>query len=341
MKIDWGNLLPDSRRNRKGDHIITDCPFCSSKEHFYINTEKMLRKNELGLFVGSFDCKKCGEAGNIVKLLGKLGRIDLLEGESIDFKGKLCKKIDVTSNTEEIEEIEETPNKKLPIGFKRIYSCDYLESRGFTSEDFKKYVIGTTKLISQYEDYVIIAIVEDGYVKGYMARSKLSKGEIKLINNEYKKIGSKKRYLRWSNSKNTDFSKLLFGIDEIGFQTSTCILVEGIFDKKNVDESLGLDYNLEMKCVSCFGKNISITQIRKLKNKGIKNVILVQDSDAVNTSKKHLMELKRNFINVKAGFVFGDKDLGDSSVEEIQNIFENLKDVNEYLLSFIEKKQLL
>jgi DNA primase len=342
MKIDFLKLLPNSFLNSKGDHVVSDCIFCNEARHFYLNRIKIFKKNELGTYKNAWDCKKCGRVGNLKKLLKKLNKEFLLEGESLETK-TLSNKLVLFQQEKQKALTEEdlyVPEKSLPKGFQRLKKDNYLKSRGFTQKDFEKYLIGETERERKLKNYIIIVIKEDNEVKGYIARSRLSKEEIKTINYNYKTKGLKKRYLRWKNSDETDFSKLIGGIEEILFGTEIVILVEGVFDKKAVDRALQLDYDLKMKCCFMFGKNISLYQIEKLKRKGIKNIIIAFDPDAINTIKKHAILLKKEFTNVWCVSV-AEKDWGDSTDKEIKAAFNNLKSVNEYLCGTVEKKKLI
>ena len=69
------------------------------------------------------------------------------------------------------------------------------------------------------------------------------------------------RYLRYQNSVDTDFGKMVYGIDECTENTHTLIGVEGITDKFNVDRLLGLYKQEEIKCGAFFGKKISPEQM--------------------------------------------------------------------------------
>src|SRR5690606_13820809 len=108
-------------------------------------------------------------------------------------------------------------------------------------------------------------------------------------------------YLRYKNST-TDFSKCLFGYDEINEKTSTVILVEGIFSKTKTDINLGLDYLDEMKCCATFGAGISDYQIELLKRKGISNIVLWFEADVLDKVKRVGSQLGLYF-NVKVGYL--------------------------------------
>lgn len=329
-------LLNSTDYNTAHNHIISDCPFCLKEGHFYLNIQKIFKKNEKGQYISAFDCKKCSETGNLKKLLKQFDREHLLEEESLNIS-KFAKK-SIFNAVLPIEQEKILKKVNLPSGFKRLFHDEYLESRGFLQRDYTKYIIGKTDLLFKYNNYIIIGVVEDGEVKGFVSRSKIGKEEIKVINKINEESGRKKKFLRYINSK-TDFSKLLFGLDEIGYSTEWVILVEGIFDKFSVDRALDLDFDMSMKCCVTFGKSISHYQIDKLKKKGIKNLIIIQDPDAVKESKRHANDLNSDF-NVLVGYT-GDNDLGDSTKYEILNVMNNLRTPKLYSLNTILKRKLL
>jgi len=315
-------LLKNPVLNKKRDHYVADCPFCDKERHFYLNRHKIFNKFN-SRYRSAWDCKKCGETGNVIKLLKEFGKLDLLkEGKFIDLNKKL--NVSLRKNVEKEEMSLEVKIAKLPIGFKRLKDHWYWRERGFTKKEFEKYKIGITKIELFFKNYTIIAIEENNQIKGYLARSVLSKKEIDGINKKRKEEGIGAKYLRYQNSFKTDFSKLLFGYDEIQYMTETVILVEGFTDKIRVDQALGLDHDLSIKCCATFGKDISRIQIEKLRLKNVKNVILVQDNDALKVSKKNIEQLKEYF-NTQAGFMKNEKDLGDSTDQEIFKVFNDLK----------------
>lgn len=334
MKIDFEEILSSTVYNSRRNHIIAKCPYCDKEDHFFFNVVKTLDKKD-GKYVNCWDCKKCGQRGNIVKLLRKLNKLSLLEGEYLGDTEFLISPF-VKQDNVNIESNFLAKEIFFPIGFKRIHKDEYLTNdRHFTDFEFKKYKIGVTELYTNLKDYIIILIEEQGKVRGYIARSRLSKEQIKKINSEYKQKGIKKKYLRYRNSTSAEFNKLLGGYEEIMFTTKWVILVEGFFDKVRVDQALGLDRMPEMKCCCTYGKDISNEQIKKITKKGIKNIIIIQDPDAVNNSKTIGERLMKDFDNVLLGFT-GDKDLGDSKDEEILSVFDNLKTPLKFRLDIVQ-----
>lgn len=301
------------------NHFMADCPFCNKEGHFYIN-----RKTQL------WDCKKCGENGNLFRLLLRVNKLNLLAGKIVQVHDKLPNKIFEQNTVEQIDLF--TPTIKFPVGFKRIDFCSYLQKRGFTDEDYNSYHVGKTKLVLNYTNYVLMGVFSELELKGFIARCVLSK-------NQLQKLEQQKSFKipRYQNSKQTKFNKLLLGVDEVSFLTDTVILVEGLFDKKRVDDFLGLRFDPSLKCCATFGKNISLEQVLILLSKGISKVILIQDPDAVKDSKQNAFWLQKYFETVLVGFC-PETDLGDSSDHQLETVFKHLSTPENFFTHFVEKK---
>lgn len=310
---DLKDLLINPTLNRRGQYIC-DCPFCGKAQHFYISKETQL-----------WDCKKCGEYGSIYKLLKQLNKTYLLGGATIEDREQIKSiKLLLEEEMEEHEEaLELLPVKKLPVGWKiSAKSTPYLLDRGITPEDCKRYNIGATDLYRKYKNYVIIPIYDNGEVRGFLGRYGA------------KRVPSDK--LRYNNSSNTEFGQLLFGYDEIiKDKTETVILVEGIFDKIAVDKVLQLWDIDEIKCVCTFGKKISEEQRRKLIMRGVENVVLLYDFDALKDIKKYGLELEEYF-NTSITYTM-KKDIDECTTDEALEVFNNLKQPREFNLDVIGK----
>lgn len=310
---DLKDLLINPTLNRRGQYIC-DCPFCGKAQHFYISKETQL-----------WDCKKCGEYGSIYKLLKQLNKTYLLGGATVEDREQIKSiKLLLEEEMEEHEEaLELLPVKKLPAGWKiSAKSTPYLLDRGITPEDCKRYNIGATDLYRKYKNYVIIPIYDNGEVRGFLGRYGA------------KRVPSDK--LRYNNSSNTEFGQLLFGYDEIiKDKTETVILVEGIFDKIAVDKVLQLWDIDEIKCVCTFGKKISEEQRRKLIMRGVENVVLLYDFDALKDIKKYGLELEEYF-NTSITYTM-KKDIDECTTDEALEVFNNLKQPREFNLDVIGK----
>lgn len=305
------------------------------------------KEHHLGIVFGektsSFRCNKCQKQGHISVLLREIGRTDLLDVKTLELSKKLESRL---NKIEELKIDYTTPIKSPPMGYRSLTSDPYLESRGFTQEQFKIFSIGETKFhLKLKQDYIVFLIINNGEVKGYLGRSRKSKKEIALIN---EKRAKDNKYLRWVNSPDTDFKKLLFGLDEIVVgETTTVILVEGLTSKGNIDRVLNLYSSDLMKCCATFGKTLSVEQIKMLLDKGIENIILLYDPDAINESKKYSLELTKELVNIEVGYIpfkneeGEDKDPGDLSELEVLEVLNNLESPFTYSLSKVQKKKLL
>ena len=306
------------------NHYQSDCPICGKKEKFYIN-----RNNQL------WDCKKCHERGNIFQLLAKIGKLSLLNenGKVLTYNNP-----DIIDNPirEYQEENNITDEKllpvpiKLPIGYKKIDNDEYLNSRGFKPLDYKYYEIGVTKLKTSLKGYIIIPVRENDIICGYLARSKKSKEQIDSINKNYEEQGIHKKHLRWQNSTSADFSKLIGGIDEITEGVDTVILVEGFFAKKKVDEVFKLRKSKKVKCCFTFGKHFSKWQVAKIVKKGISNIIILFDPDAVSEIKEISFDIDSYFNSILIGVINDDQDIDDMSKEDLFDLFDKLVEPFEY-----------
>lgn len=302
---DLKDLLINPKPTRSGQYIA-DCPLCGKEQHFYIS-----RKTQM------WDCKKCHEYGSIYKLLRLLDKTYLLAGSTVENKERIESIREMTQElvSNDDTELSELPVKKMPVGWKvSAKSTKYLLSRGITPEDCKRYNIGATDMFRKYENYVLIPVYDGGEIRGFLGRY----GARKVPDNK----------LRYNNSIGTEFAELLFGYDEITGNTSTVILVEGVFDKIAVDKVLHLWDGEEVKCVCTFGKKISDKQIKKLMLKGVTNVILLYDFDAVKEIKKYGLELEKYFVTSIT--YTNKKDIDECSEDEALEVFTQLKRPKEF-----------
>jgi len=309
------------------------CPFCGRPDKFGIVFDSLYK----GKIVTSFNCfhSNCGKRGGLYTLLKHLGRLDLFQfkDRAPIYQDKVLKKFSELNKLDEINlDLEEV---SLPVGFKRIEYDEYLENRNFLSSQYDRYEVGITTIVKLLNNYLIFPIKENGKILGYVARLKKSKKEIDSYN-EKAVLLNKPLLRRYRNTKGVDFSKLLMGYDEIGVNTTTVILVEGPFDKFNVDKLLDLDNQEEIKCNATFGSKISDEQIIKLKLKKVSNIILLYDAEAIKSTKKAAQSLASSF-NTNIGVITEEnKDPGELTGDELFMVLENLISFSEYFLTKLE-----
>lgn len=296
-----------------GSQFYFTCPVCNKQKHAYINFKTFL-----------WDCKKCGTTGNLYSLLKFTNNLDLLEGERIDVQAPIKKLL--SEGNESKHKLLELKKIRLPVGFKKLhYTSDnifasYLKKRKFTNFDFQLYEPGFTELIERYRNYVIISIFQNFSVRGFIGRY----------------VGTDENKRRYENSKNTDFSKLLGGFDEIDGNTSTVILVEGIFDKISVTNELCLFDNEKMKCLCTWGKKVSDYQIQLLKNRNIKNICLFWDSrDAVKEIKNYGIKLSKYFA-VTACLSESVLDPAEMDAKQLLAILQAAEPIENYAHNYVQ-----
>lgn len=313
LKNEVLDSLHNAKYNPRTKQICCDCICCGKESHMYINVQ-----------TGLWDCKKCGEAGNIYKLLRFLEKTYLLGGATIEAVETIESVREMLASELESNKLTLTqlPEIKMPVGWKVLKKSNpYLMSRGITLELCERYEFGSTKMFRKYDNYILIPIRDNGKVRGFIGR-----------------YGSKKvpdGKLRYNNSIGTQFSQLLFGYDEITQNTNTVVLVEGVFDKIAVDKVLDLWSSEEIKCVCTFGKKISEEQIVKLKIKGVVRVILLYDFDAIKEIKKFGLELENHFVT---DITFTNKkDIDECTNEEALAVFTKLYKPRSFNVDIIGK----
>ena len=326
------NAKPDG----SGKNLIAEkCPFCGKEKKFgvYISKETARKKP---FMAHCFSCMR--STYSLEQLLECIGRPDLIITPTANLERKLDDSLLFPLENE--EEIDDTLGiVELPDFYKRCYTNNYLQSRGFTYDDFDYFQAGTTQRLNfKYDSYVIFPIIDNGDVVGYVSRHTWTKEEIDKHNLLVRRKGGY-RIMRFRNSTENDFVKLLYNYDAIiEDETDTVIIVEGIFDVIALTRKLDLYDNTHITAVATFGKKISKIQIYKLQCKGVRTIILGYDGDAVEAIKKAADEMNPYFNVLVADIEDASKDWEDLSFEEIYHTFsERLKTPVEYKLTKLQE----
>ena len=281
---------------------------------------------------GVVKCMRCGESTSLFNYLLKTNRKHLIEGYSAPAED-ILKSVRSVSN----EEGDINIKCELPRGFKRIYYDDYLDERGFTYYQYNHFQVGYSTDISLRE-YLIFPIYQDGKLSSWLGRTRYSK-EWHKVNIQNYKEGRDRLIPRYKNSTGTEFSEILGGLDEIVVgKTDTVILVEGLFDKSNIDRLANLyeDDTQSVKCCFTFGKNLSETQINKLIKRGIKNIILMYDPDAIDEIEKFALQYINKFNRISCARLFTN-DPGDMNLNEFNLIMNNLRTPIDFYFNNIKR----
>lgn len=325
----------DAKPDGTGKNLIARCPRCGKERKYgvYIGKETQRKKPFMS------HCFSCGRSTySLEGLLDFIGRPDLMIAPTTDLNAKLGTTL--LFPLEEGEEIDDALGiVELPEFYRRCFTHPYLKTRGFTYDDYEYFQVGSTRGLNfRYDAYVIFPIIDREDVVGYVSRHTWSKDEIDRHNSRVRRKGGY-RILRFRNSTENDFVKLLYNYDAVKEGvTDTVIITEGIFDVVALTRKKELYDNESMAAVATFGKKISRTQIYKLQSKGVKTVILGYDGDAVEAIKKTADELNAYFRVLIADIPDAKKDWEDLSCDEIDDIFSHrLRTPAEYRLLKVQE----
>lgn len=324
LLYDLGGKMDGSRRNI----LVQNCPFCGHDGYKYgIYVGNNIGKKKFGMS----NCYICNRRfSSLEQTLKALGKEELIPKETTQLDDEETDISDAFEDEIDDELVEVT----MPKGYKRCYKHPYLKSRGWNTDDYEYFPVGTNRGFEQeYKDYVILEVIDEGRKVGFVARSTMSKEEIESLYNRY--------HYRVRRYKNSDerigngFAKLIYNYDAIDpLQTYSVILCEGPFDVIGLNRKLELYENKSIVPVATFGKKISQEQMYKLQKKGVEQIVIGYDNDAKETTAQIAMELEKYFDVLIADIPNGvGKDWDEMDVEDIYDVFAfNLKTVREFNL---------
>lgn len=324
------DLLSNPQLVSDNSHFRADCPVCGKPDHFFINIQKQL-----------WDCKKCGEDGNLFKLLTVLGEDELLRKLN---GARNTEKVDPLEQFEEEDEdilelVKELDNQEvisLPAFCKPLKkggkAWKYMVKKRGVDEWLVRRLSNNgllyeNRMMREFNNRVLFTITEgkEG-IYGYLGRDMTGK--------------SSRKYL---NSK-TKFNKLLFGVEFLN-EGDVAVLVEGVFDWIGFEL---FKYHVagweNYKAVVTFGKKFSEYQAVKLKYRyNVKDILVFYDYEALKYVKTNLQDkyyigwfdMMYTLIPEK------DKDLGDASYKDIERAMKNQMDIVEMQEQFVPQTKLI
>lgn len=326
-------LHTGGRIDGSGNNIIVPvCPVCGKtggKFGIYIGAPTRYKEPFMS------HCFRCGHTTKgLDRLLDLLGRPDLRIEEKASFAPL---EIPDFYRIDEPEIDDSLSVVEMPEGWKRTYSSPYLDSRGFTADDYVYFPVGTTRGLNfRFDDYVVFPITDEGDTVGYVSRHTWNKDAIDEHNADARRRG---RYeiRRYNNSTENEFVKLLYNYDAIvEDETDTVVLVEGVFDVIALTRKADLYDNHRIVPVACFGKKISQTQIYKLQSKGVKTVVVAFDNDARAGIIKAASQLSEYFDVYVACLRGEGKDFDEADFWDIFDLFaDGLMTPNEFKMMTI------
>lgn len=304
-----------------------DCPFCHKPKKWGV-----LMDGDANIF----HCWKCSTKTSLYNFLKELGRLDLVRTEYV--KSNKSTLMVVGEQPTKLER-EELPEVTLPIKLQPLINDPYLDSRNFLPMHYKEFEPSFTDYFmeSRLKNYIIFKIKQNGIPVAWLARSRRTK-EWHIENLKYCKEQGLRPTLRYRNSE-CDFTKILGGMDTVQDGVENLIIVEGLFDKVNVDYRLCIDQlGTEFGCCFTFGKSLSNEQIELICSKHPKKVTLMYDEDAREENKSYALKLSHHVKTVIASITVPGKDPGDLSLKELWDTLENeYAPINYYTQKLVKK----
>ena len=287
----------------KGEYSIC-CPFCGeAKFHCGINPSK-----------GLFHCWKCGEKGNLVKIVAKIKNVSFIESKEIIRPTSELRQV-LEERSKIIEEPIVIQNKdfKLPLHTYR-FRKDKTDLWQETAFMFLRQKYGLTWndveqadlrycVYGKWKNSIIIPVYKDKKLINFLGRcwDKNSKVRYNICPNEKAVL---------------NIHKTLYNIDSIKIGQDLLVLVEGVFDCLKVGLNIA---------VASFGTEVSQEQRNLLIGLKPKKLIILADNDLnnPNTIKKaqKLCDYLSPFSIIKCIKVpFKGKDPADLDKEELANL---------------------
>ena len=313
-----------------------ECPFCGKKGKWGI-----IFNPEGG---ATFHCWKCPKKSPLSEFLKKIGRTDLMkrtfEGNVKSVLNKILGQEEVSDWMKEVQPLTEEDLKpvSLPLRLKPLVDDEYLNSRGFRSEHYAEFEPSYTDsaLEPKLHNFIVFKMKMNGVCVAWWARSRYSK-EWHKENLEAYKRHEADLVLRYRNSEN-NFQNLLGGYDElIEGTTKTVIIVEGVFDKVNIDNLLGLQHTDDIKCCFTFGNNIGKGQVQSLLRKKVERVIFLYDYKTINESKEAALRMVDLFDEVYVTAIRREGvDPGNITLDYLEEVLNGASDPINYFCNKIE-----
>jgi DNA primase len=268
----------------KGNEQAHHCPFCHHHK----------KKLQVNLDTQYWHCWVCDSKGRSIESLLRKLHVD---------KHQLSKIVHVygeyrpsTSETN-----EEVVNLILPKEFKPLHikpksinpaynnAIYYLNQRNIKMDDILKYNIGYCEDGLYGGRIIIPSYNEDGNLNYFVARSFYEDEPYK-----YKNPPVSRDVIVFDNQINWD---------------EPIVLVEGVFDS----------FSVKRNVIPILGKFIPRSLKKKIFEKGVKEITIVLDSDAISDSLKHTEFFIKNGIKVK-NVIPTDRDAGEMGFEAVKEL---------------------
>jgi len=273
----------------KGNEQAHHCPFCNHHK----------KKLQINLDNQRWHCWVCDSKGRSISSLLRKLNVDIRDIGVVR---------DVYGDEPEYDSKEEYVAKlQLPKEFKQLYfypkginpaynqALHYLNKRGITKADIVKYNIGYCE-DGLYGGRVIIPSYDNnGDLNYFVARSFYEDEKMKY--------------------KNPPVSRDVIVFENMINWNEPITLVEGVFDS----------FSVKRNVVPLLGKFLLSKLKNKIMEKGVKDVTIMLDSDAVEDSTKHTEWFQKNGIKVR-NIIPTDKDAGEMGFQKVNEILKSAKE---------------
>jgi DNA primase len=273
----------------KGNEQAHHCPFCNHHK----------KKLQVNLDTQRWHCWVCDSKGRSIHSLLRKLNVDVRD---------LNKVKDVYGDEPEYDSKEEYVVKlQLPKEFKQLYfkpkginpsynqAIHYLNKRGITKADIVKYNIGYCE-DGLYSGRVIIPSYDDsGDLNYFVARSFYEDEPYKY--------------------KNPPISRDVIVFENMINWNEPITLVEGVFDS----------FSVKRNVIPLLGKFLLSKLKNKIMEKGVKDITIMLDSDAIEDSTKHTEWFQKNGIKVR-NIIPTDKDAGEMGFQKVTELLKGAKE---------------
>ena len=273
----------------KGNEQAHHCPFCNHHK----------KKLQVNLDTQRWHCWVCDSKGRSIQSLLRKLNVDVRDLNRLkDIYGEddytLVAKDEYVAKLQLPAEFKQLHFK--PKGFNPEYNqaINYLKERGITQADIVKYNIGYCSEGLYFGRVIVPSYDENGDLNYFVARSYYKEERMK-----YKNPPVNRDVIVFENQINWN---------------EPITLVEGVFDS----------FSVKRNCIPLLGKFLLSKLKNKIIEKGVKEVTILLDSDAISDSVKHTDYFIKNGINVK-NIIPKGKDAGDMGFKAVRELLKEAK----------------
>lgn len=272
----------------KANERVYYCPFCHHHK----------KKMNVNIETQKFHCWVCDAKGTRIASL--LNKLDVSASDIQTIK-------DIYKDNDTVTSPVATEAKlRLPKEFKQLYfkpksinpiynqAIAYLKGRNITMADIMKYNMGYCETGLYAGRIIIPSYDEYGELNYFIART--------FYDND-------------SSYKNPPMSRNVIAFENHINWNEPITLVEGGFDA----------FSVKRNVIPLLGKFLLSKLRDKIIEKGVKDITILMDADAVKESTKHTDYFMRNGVKIRNIIPEGD-DAGKMGFEKVNNLIKNAKE---------------